>query len=106
MKRITFRNNFRQAKDILVSVLSNSPTRPISIDEMRSRVSLVENLSSSDDDHIDVSPADHDIIKDALQQFPWSAANRIILNLVDDVENASQLADLRVVEDTAVSAAE
>jgi hypothetical protein len=106
MNRITLKNNFRQAKDILVSVLSNSPTRPISIEEMRSRVSMVDRLSSSDDNYIDVSPTDHAIVKEALHHFPWSSASRIILDLVDDVENAAQLAELHVVDETAASAAE
>jgi hypothetical protein len=94
MKKIIFRphleNDKASPKDILTQVVSFSPAKPISIEEMRRRVKVLEGLEAMgpNDTELILEDGDHKILKDALENFPWNAANRTLLNVIDDVLDA------------------
>jgi hypothetical protein len=77
-------------KDVIKEIISNSPTKPITVDEMRHRVTIMEALERSTD-HLLLEDASHRVLADAMQGFPYSRASRDLLTIIDAVINASSV---------------
>ena len=96
MKRVQLRrdlptgNEKLASADILRMVAGSSPTRAITIDEMRRRCRILDALDTltHDVDSIILEDEDAKVLVAALESFPWSAANRSLLTIIDDVLQA------------------
>jgi hypothetical protein len=73
MRRIVLSKTTREVLDI---VLENSPTTGIGLDEMRSRVTLKEQLAATKGDEFLVEEADFKMISQAVKTFPWLKPRR------------------------------
>jgi hypothetical protein len=90
MRRIVLSKTTREVLDI---VLENSPTTGISLDEMRSRVMLKEQLSATKGDEFLVEEADFKMISQAVKTFPWSKATKELVDTLDGIVNAETIAN-------------
>jgi hypothetical protein len=102
MKKVTLttsNNSAVQPKAVLTAVLSQSPNKPISVEEMRKRVRVMEAIEQSGEgESFHLEDSDHQVLMESLENFPWSQANRALLNLIDDVRKAENVSFLKVVE--------
>lgn len=86
--------------EILMAVVSASPHKALSVIEMRKRVAILDALEESKDkDFLMLEEAEHQLLAEAMQSFPWSQANKALLNIIDDVLNAEtvSISNLKVV---------
>jgi len=96
VRRITFRpetiaNQPKELHKVLKLVAENSPGKPISVDEMRKRVRILDALDAmGDTGRMHLEEAEYALLKEALQTFPWGQASRLVVNLIDDVDNAAE----------------
>jgi 2C-methyl-D-erythritol 2,4-cyclodiphosphate synthase len=74
-------------------VLENSPTTGISLDEMRSRVMLKEQLSATKGDEFLVEEADFKMISQAVKTFPWLKATKELLETLEGIVNSETIAN-------------
>lgn len=88
MKRVVLREDI-YSKKILCSVLENSPHRPMTIDEMRSRVGMVDAILAGGH-HVDLPDEQWSLLRDCLVGFPWSQAKRSLITIIDDVTEATE----------------
>lgn len=94
MRKITFRPTPANAepgqdlKDLLVLVLSNSPQKALGPEDIRRRVAILEKLDDFDGATLILEDAEHQTLKNGFENFPWSQANRLLLNLIDDIAAA------------------
>jgi hypothetical protein len=107
MKKIVLREGLKgMNKDELVNSVSllklvagNSPQRPLSIEEMRRRVRIIDALEGCEPHAESLLLEDDDAkaLVSAVETFPWSAASKAVLTIVDDVLNAETISKLSVV---------
>lgn len=89
MKIITLRaGGAHPSKPVLMQVVSLSPAASIGIDEMRRRCRILDALEKADD-RLLLEDADHEILRKAIESFPFQIAHRDILAVVDDVMAAA-----------------
>ena len=69
---------------VLLQVVSLSPEGRIGIDEMRRRCRILDALEKADD-RLLLEDADHEILKKAIESFPFQIAHRDILAVIEDV---------------------
>ena len=80
------------SKAVLLQVVSLSPEGRIGIDEMRRRCRILDALEKADD-RLLLEDADHEVLKKAVESFPFQIAHRDILAVIDDVFNAGTPAE-------------
>jgi hypothetical protein len=89
MKTIPLRaGGAHPSKAVLTQVVSLSPEKAIGIDEMRRRCRILDALEKADD-RLLLEDADHEILRKAIESFPFQIAHRDILAVVDDVMAAA-----------------
>lgn len=100
MKRITLRTGKHNSIDVFKLVTENSPQRPFTVDEMRKRVKVVAELDAAKGDTLVLEDAEHDLLKKALQEFPWNRAEAELLRIIEDGIDAREVskAELKAVE--------
>jgi len=101
MKRILLRVDAKHSsKDVFKLVAENSPQKQISVSDMRKRVKLLEALENSSSETLVVEDAEWQMLKQALEEFPWSQASKQLLDIIDDVIDAKEVsrAELKAVE--------
>jgi len=105
MKKIVLRSDTAQmgneriaSATLLKMVAGNSPNKALTVDEMRKRVHILDALESSSGDVLFLEDEDHRCLSDAIQGFPWSAANKALLQIIDDVLNAEVIPAAKLVE--------
>lgn len=86
MKRITLRAGGKvfNSVDVFKQVAEHSPQRPFTIEEMRKRVKLLDAIDAATGDTLVVEDAEHELLKKALQEFPWNRADRELLKIIED----------------------
>lgn len=77
-----------EIKKILKGVLGSSPHKNISIAEMRVRVKIMDTIDGAANGVLLIEDSDHDVLKDALENFPWGAANKTLLGMIDAILQA------------------
>lgn len=112
MKRIVLRNEGQKpqfhSKKLFSTVLENSPTRAINVGEMRKRVKILELIETAEGDELLLEDALHAVLKQGIDEFPWSVSDHILLKVIDDVFEAKDVppAQLKAVENAPKRAAE
>jgi hypothetical protein len=77
------------SRNVIAQVANLSPSRPISVDEMRRRVRILDALEKADDTLL-LEDADHAILKAAVEAFPFNVADAGLLRIVDDILEAGE----------------
>jgi hypothetical protein len=90
MRRIVLSKTTREVLDI---VLENSPTTGIGLDEMRSRVTLKDQLAATKGDEFLVEEADFKMISQAVKTFPWLKATKELLETLEGIVNSETIAN-------------
>jgi hypothetical protein len=91
MKRIKLRpvtdgKPGQSTKEILLLVMNNSPNRAITVEEMRHRVAIMNAIDDAkEDESFVLEDADWQVLRDGINNFPWSVANKGLLTIIDDV---------------------
>lgn len=100
MKKIKLRTSLLSGNEkittggILRLVVGNSPQRPLSIDEIRRRVRILDVLDEalkSDTvlpEFFTLEDEDHKVLCTAIESFPWANASKGLLVVIDDVLKA------------------
>jgi hypothetical protein len=93
MKRINFAvtDGPFKSQSILGQVMSVSPESKINVGEMRKRVRVLDALEAAEkiaQNYIDLEDADFDMLKGAIEGFPFQIANKDILKTVDAINEA------------------
>lgn len=104
MKKITLRKPLdnNNPSSILKMVMGNSPSRPIGIEEMRRRVRVIDVLDQMGEGSVFyLEDSDHQTLLEGVTSFPWTQANRTLLNIIDDIQNAENVSFLTVVNNEA-----
>ncbi|HHZ95526.1 MAG TPA: hypothetical protein EYN67_08200 [Flavobacteriales bacterium] len=60
------------------------------IDDIRKRLRLVDNLNHPKNGHIEMEDADYQLLCDCVTQYKWNKVDQMIVDFVDDVNNANQ----------------
>lgn len=90
MKLIPLRDGKKfKTINVLNQVVSMSPSRPMDIGEMRKRVRILDALEKAKG-HLILEDADHQVLKAAIESFPWQAADSELLQIIDDVTEAKE----------------
>ena len=99
------------SKGLLTQVASLSPEKPINVAEMRTRVRIIDAIENADGDSFLLESSEYDLLKAAIQVFPFNVANKPILQIIDDVLNAidgpvitKEMRDAAVVAATEIAA--
>lgn len=93
MKRICLREaGDYKTTEVLRQVAGASPQRAMSPDEMRKRIGILDALDAIKPgaEAFDLEDAQHALLVDALNAFPWGVANRDLLRIIDDVIEAQE----------------
>lgn len=112
MKRIRLRSKTASGEDlfngnekitslsVLRLVAGNSPQRPLGIDEMRRRVRVLDALDECkpNSEFVLLEDEDAKALTSAIESFPWSAASKGLLTIIDDVLNAEPAKKFESVE--------
>lgn len=111
MKKIKLRTDLYNGPEklstaaILRLVVGNSPQRPMSIDEIRRRVRVLDVLDEAtkpgaQSEFLLLEDEDHKTLVSAIEGFPWSAASKALLTIIDDIVQAdkTKAPTMRVVE--------
>lgn len=78
--------------EIFKMVLENSPHRALGVEEIRHRVKILDKLDGlNGSGELLLEDAEHRIMSEAMGTFPWSKANRSLLNIIESVTNASEV---------------
>lgn len=80
-------------KDILKSVVENSPQKALGVTEIRSRVKLqdiITELDMTNNPTIILEDAEAATLKEAANTFPWAKANRQLLTFLDAIAGAKE----------------
>jgi hypothetical protein len=95
MKKIRLRTDLYNGTEkissatILRMVAGNSPQKPLSIDEIRRRVRVLDALDEAKGgDSFVLEDEDHKVLQAAVENFPWTSASKALLTIVDDVVSA------------------
>lgn len=79
-------------KEIITLVISNSPQKQLTIDEMRKRVSILQTFEAAGDkESFVLEDAEHQVLVDAIKTFPWALASKELLSILDDFLNAETI---------------
>ena len=73
---------------LLRLVTMSSPTRALSVEEIRHRVRILDALDAAQQqggDMLTLEDADHKVLCLAIENYPWSQATRPLLTIIDDV---------------------
>jgi hypothetical protein len=104
VKKIAFRvetvsGQPAEFKNILKQVTGNSPVRALTVDEMRKRVKIIDQVEAMGDHrYLILEDSEYDVLKDAVMNFPWAQASKLLVNLIDDIINAESYTHLNVVK--------
>jgi hypothetical protein len=90
MKRIVLNlpvDAAQKPSEVIKEIVSFSPNKAISVEEMRQRVAVMEALDRATDEVL-LEDATWQILADAIRTFPFNRASRDLLTVVDAVLNA------------------
>ena len=80
---------------LLRLVCSNSPHKPLSVDDIRKRVRIIDAiddvLPENNNGWLQLEDDDHKALVAAVNDFPWASANHTLLTIIDDVLGAETL---------------
>ena len=76
-----------KSKDIIKQVLENSPTKPMTIPEMRVRSKILDKLEAVTENFLLLEDEHHRVLKEAMQTFPWSICEKSLLLIIEDIES-------------------
>lgn len=76
------------SKVLLAQVAGLSPEKAINVAEMRTRIRIIDAIENSEGDSFLLETSEYDVLKAAVQSFPFNVANKQILQVIDDVLNA------------------
>jgi hypothetical protein len=102
MKKIRLRTNLFNGNEKITSagilrlVCGNSPQRPLSIEEIRRRVRILDALDEATkpgdggtlSEVLSLEDEDHKALCAAIEGFPWVNASKGLLTIIDDVLQA------------------
>jgi hypothetical protein len=88
MRRIPLSGHTREVLDI---VLENSPTAGIGLDEMRTRVSLKDQLEAAKGEEFLVEEADFKLISMSVKNFPWNKATKELVKTLESIVDAESV---------------
>lgn len=92
MKKIKLRKSSEQVESIgiLRLVATNSPNKPLGVDEMRRRVRVLDALDALEPDaeYLTLEDEDIKILCAAVETFPWSTASKELLEIIEDILHA------------------
>lgn len=82
-------------REVLKTVVSRplDPQKGADITEMRESIRLLDALDAADGT-LRLEDADYNLLTMKLKAFPWNVIDRRILQLIDDINNASELPQL------------
>ncbi len=91
MKTIPIRNNADpyNTKMVLDLMLKQSPYKAITLDNMRLRDKMFNKLEIAQDSII-LEDDEWQILSDAVKTFPWSVYNKDLLQVLEDIEGATE----------------
>jgi hypothetical protein len=105
MKKIILREEVTLASgeklgsiSLIKLVTGHSPNKQLSVEDMRKRVHILDAIDSVSGNILLLEDEDHRCLADAFQSFPWSAANRVLLGIIDDVLQAENVPTAKLVE--------
>jgi len=92
MKRIKLRRDVFSGNEKLSSVTvfrlvtSSSPTRALTVEEMRRRVRVLDALDAANvqDEWLVLEDEDAKMLAGAVDSYPWASANKGLLSIIDD----------------------
>lgn len=76
-----------RTKDVIATVVGESPQQGIRVDEMRRRIRILDAVAKSED-HILLEDEDHKLLKTIMEQFPFSVARKELLAVIDGILEA------------------
>jgi hypothetical protein len=80
---------------VLRLVASNSPHKPLPVDEIRKRVRIIDALdgitAENTNGYFMLEDDDHKSLVAAVQDFPWATASHTLLTIIDDVLGAETM---------------
>ena len=91
MKLIPFNNGETfKARIQLGQAAGFSPQKAIPIDKMRRRIRILDAIESAPPDapHMLLEDADWEVLKEAVNDFPWAVAHKDLMHIIDGVLNA------------------
>lgn len=93
MKHIVLRAEPIKTLDLLSQILQQSPREPLNIDAIRRRCRVLDMIEKhqanpSPADMLALQDLDHVTVMQALNSFPFSVANKPLLQIIDDIEGA------------------
>jgi hypothetical protein len=77
----------QRPRDVLKEIVQFSPNKPLSVNEIRQRVTIVEALDRATDEVL-LEDATHKVLAEALESFPYNRASRDLLTVIDAVLGA------------------
>ena len=76
-------------------VASNSPHKPLPVDEIRKRVRIIDALDGVTPENTNgyfmLEDDDHKALVTAVNDFPWATASHTLLTIIDDVIGAETM---------------
>jgi hypothetical protein len=60
------------------------------IEDIRKRLRLVDNLKNPKNGHIEMEDADYQLLCHCVTEYKWNKVDQMIVDFVDDVNNANQ----------------
>jgi hypothetical protein len=93
MKLIPLRESSDQfgSRNVLKTIIGISPTKAITPIEMAMRLKILDKLEAANDQLAFVlEDAEHQCLKEAITTFPWSVANRNLMQVINDVIEAKE----------------
>lgn len=96
MKRIRLRNDLFNGNEkistatILRLIVGSSPHKSLTVDEIRRRVHILDALDACapQASYVLLEDDEHKVLAAAIEGFPWSAASKGLLTIIDDVLQA------------------
>jgi hypothetical protein len=80
---------------VLRLVASNSPHKPLPVDEIRKRVRIIDALDGVTPENTNgyfmLEDDDHKALVTAVNDFPWATASHTLLTIIDDVIGAETM---------------
>lgn len=77
------------SKEVLRQALGLSPQKPITYIEMGKRLKLLDLIEAADKEVV-VEDADHSVLLQAIEGFPWSLAERELHTVLKAVHEAKE----------------
>lgn len=78
-------NTITTTNDLIRGALNNRPKDGFSLDEMRSRIRILDLLS--DDDTLELEDADAKVLQRCVKEMKWGVMHQDIVNFCDVIGN-------------------